>query len=452
MSSTKALRALARAETTKPISIALKPKGSGSLVARKVSTGVRLYYQYKYDGKLSRVPFGSFDERGDRTGSDESQGYTIDGATKRAQALSALAREHGDLVGYLGQRKAENAAAIARAKSQREFDAMNASKYSLEKLCIAYTDHLKNQGKPSARTVSNSLNRWVIDAHPTLAATKAADVTAANILQILTTIIDAGHETTTNRVRSYLSAAYSFGIGSSTNPLAASRAGGFRLISNPAKATVPVKEYERAGERVLSADELTHLMKTLRASDSLAARCAELAIRLGGQRLTQLLAVAASDIDDDAAIVILRDPKGKRSQPRIHALPIDAVEFELLHALRLTHPRRVGAFQGTSVHSVSKAVSAISKAEAEQGTEPYTWRDVRRTCETMLAGMGISKDTRGQLQSHGLGGVQARHYDKYNYMTEKQAALKAWNLRLDELEAGKTVANNVVTLERVKAL
>lgn len=450
MSNTKELRALARAETTKPISIALKPKGSGSLVARKVSTGVRFYYQYKFGGKLSRVPFGSFDERGDRTGSEESQGYTIDGAINRAQALSALAGEYGDLSGYLSQRQVENAAAIAEAKNQRELEAISASKYSLERLCIAYTDHLKNQGKPSARTVYNSLKRWVVDAHPILAATKAADITAADILKILTTIIDAGHETTTNRVRSYLSAAYSFGIGSTTNPLAASRAGGFKLASNPAKATVPVKEYERAGERTLSAGELTHLVKTLRSSDKLAARCAELAIRLGGQRLTQLLGVTVKDIDEDTGIIILRDAKGKRSQPRIHALPTNDIDSELIQSLRQTHPRHQGGFNGTSVHSVSKLVSAVSKAESEQGAEPYTWRDVRRTCETMMAGMGVSKDTRGQLQSHGLGGVQARHYDKYSYMPEKTATLKAWNEKIDALIKGSAPAGNVVALEHCK--
>ena len=44
----------------------------------------------------------------------------------------------------------------------------------------------------------------------------------------------------------------------------------------------------------------------------------------------------------------------------------------------------------------------------------------------MLAAMGISKDTRAQLLSHGLGGVQGRHYDQHEYMDEKRNALQAW--------------------------
>jgi hypothetical protein len=37
----------------------------------------------------------------------------------------------------------------------------------------------------------------------------------------------------------------------------------------------------------------------------------------------------------------------------------------------------------------------------------------------------VSSDARKHIQSHGLGGVQQRHYDKYHYMPEKLAALES---------------------------
>ena len=49
-----------------------------------------------------------------------------------------------------------------------------------------------------------------------------------------------------------------------------------------------------------------------------------------------------------------------------------------------------------------------------------------RTVETQLASIGVTKDIRAQLLSHGLSGVQAAHYDRYEYMNEKHAALVAW--------------------------
>ncbi len=39
------------------------------------------------------------------------------------------------------------------------------------------------------------------------------------------------------------------------------------------------------------------------------------------------------------------------------------------------------------------------------------------------ASLGIGREVRAQLQSHGLGGVQDRHYDDHDYMPEKRAAL-----------------------------
>jgi hypothetical protein len=51
----------------------------------------------------------------------------------------------------------------------------------------------------------------------------------------------------------------------------------------------------------------------------------------------------------------------------------------------------------------------------------------------MLASLGVSKDTRAQLQSHGLGGVQSRHYDRYSYLSEKQSALAIWERHLHDL-------------------
>lgn len=38
----------------------------------------------------------------------------------------------------------------------------------------------------------------------------------------------------------------------------------------------------------------------------------------------------------------------------------------------------------------------------------------------MLAEAGVSLHIRGLLQSHGIGGVQERHYDSHDYLPEKR--------------------------------
>ena len=56
--------------------------------------------------------------------------------------------------------------------------------------------------------------------------------------------------------------------------------------------------------------------------------------------------------------------------------------------------------------------------------EDFQLKRVRSGVETLLAASGISREVRGHLQSHGLTGVQARHYDGHDYMPEKRRALE----------------------------
>ena len=99
----------------------------------------------------------------------------------------------------------------------------------------------------------------------------------------------------------------------------------------------------------------------------------------------------------------------------------------------------------TPAIAVQRGDRTLSAAEvcAGIGGEPFNLRDIRRTVETMLAGLGISKDTRAQLLSHGISGVQAAHYDRHAYTDEKRAALVAWEARLEAIRQAERTLSNV---------
>ena len=63
----------------------------------------------------------------------------------------------------------------------------------------------------------------------------------------------------------------------------------------------------------------------------------------------------------------------------------------------------------------------------------------------MLADLGTSRDTRAQLLSYGMGGVQATHY--HGDIAEKRAALMAWEARLEEIATG-TAPCHVVPMKQ----
>lgn len=72
------------------------------------------------------------------------------------------------------------------------------------------------------------------------------------------------------------------------------------------------------------------------------------------------------------------------------------------------------------------APSTLSNRAAEMVGEAisnFQTKRLRSGVETVLAKAKISSEMRGRLQSHGIAGVQARHYDGHEYIDEKLEAL-----------------------------
>jgi hypothetical protein len=63
-------------------------------------------------------------------------------------------------------------------------------------------------------------------------------------------------------------------------------------------------------------------------------------------------------------------------------------------------------------------------AQEVAGAIPFfEGKQIRSRVETLLASVKVSSEIRGRLQSHGISGVQARHYDGHDYLDEKRRAL-----------------------------
>lgn len=160
-------------------------------------------------------------------------------------------------------------------------------------------------------------------------------------------------------------------------------------------------------------------------------------IYLGGQRPTQLLRVTARHVDLTGKTITLLDPKGRNrhASPRRHLLPIRddlvpvlrrrVVQAESIESPLFSISGRVPLREKT-VAALVEQIEAAMKVEGELKRGAFSMRDLRRTSETQMAALGISSDVRAQIQSHGLGGIQARHYDRHDYMPEKRTALQLW--------------------------
>jgi hypothetical protein len=371
------------------------------------------------------------------------------GAVRQGQDPTELARAREE-----EQRRARLAERAARIERE-------AGGVTLADLCIVYCDHLKARGKVSAAKVRSDLNRYVIAGpkvrereKPTLRAVRsrvadlvAREVTRADVAQLIRAISEAGMRRAAGIVRAYLKAAYALALAAESDAQSPSVLIGFRITSNPVAdlKAIPV----RRRERHLSTDELRHFLKRLNADDGITADALRLCLYAGGQRPQQVLRAATTDYRPDSGELILRDGKGKRDQPRVHVLPLATKGREVAARLRdralavresmpvddRKAPAPLFSTNGkarTDIGTASRYVTSMSRemVEAGQAAEPFQLKDLRRTVETMMAALRISKDVRARVQSS--------TYDKHDYADEKRRALRAWERRLGEVEDGTT--------------
>ena len=71
-----------------------------------------------------------------------------------------------------------------------------------------------------------------------------------------------------------------------------------------------------------------------------------------------------------------------------------------------------------------RTLAGWAHALVGEAIDGFQLKRIRSGVETLLAANGVSREVRGHLQSHGLTGVQARHYDGYDYMPEKRKAIE----------------------------
>ena len=241
--------------------------------------------------------------------------------------------------------------------------------------------------------------------------------------------------------RAYLRAAFGLAMRAGLDPTLPEALTAFDIQSNPADRLPSLAQFSKALDRALTLPELHAFWRRVNASADSPARDALITcMYLGGQRPTQLLRVTPRSVDISSATLTLLDPKGRNrhANPRRHVLPIHEDLMPVMRS-RLAHaagaelplfstngrvPLRKETVAGL-VEEIEKAMQAAD--ELERG--PFSMRDLRRTAETHMAALGISSDVRAQIQSHGLGGIQARHYDRHDYMPEKRAALSMWAQR-----------------------
>lgn len=403
-----------------------KVKPSGALQARKQASGaVSFYWRYSVGTRSERVPIGVYDSAAaPKSLSHTARGYSVAAAVRAAEALAMQHHAHKDAGGRPAIVAAELEARRAAAAQKRE-----AEKHTLQRLLEDYCDHLEALGRQAHRDARSIFKLHVIEPWQKVASLPANQVTGEQIADMMRRVLELGKGRTANKLRSYIRSAYQTARAARSKPSIPVRFKAYAVTNNPAADTEPDESQNKADKRPLSLPELRAYWHAIKALPGIRGAALRLHLLTGGQRIEQLVNLRTANISSGS--IVLLDAKGRPGKPpRPHTLPLlpDA-------AVALLECAPSGEFAlSTDEGKTHLAATTLSgwAAEAAAGIPEFQAKRIRSGVETLLASVGVSREIRGRLQSHGVAGVQARHYDGHEYMDEKRKALEMLQKLLEQ--------------------
>lgn len=250
-----------------------------------------------------------------------------------------------------------------------------------------------------------------------------------HIKQLLFNIIERGSTVQSNRIRSYLHRAFDIGIHHDNDPQNMGKKLMFNIKVNPVASVPKNAAAESVGERALSFDEIKILWHTEQLPEQflLTARL----LLIYGCRSWELMGAEKSEFDfENAAWTI---PPERVKNKRFLVLPLTPLAYETLSALwvhsrgsKFLYPNRYDDLKQIGKTSFQHSVDKITSMTR------FVPRDLRRTCKTRMGEIGIDKAIRDRLQNHALTDVSSKHYDRWDYLPEKRAALLLWEAAIIE--------------------
>ena len=431
----------------------VKIPSAGSLQARRATGGGAITFTWRItgNGKSFRYTIGSYDPTAPpKSLTPTRKGYSIAAAIATATGWGEIHNEYLEIGGYPGyldkleQDKVQAKLALDKQQAAEVKAKTDLEKYTLAYLLADYCDHLETLGRRSWRDALSNFRINVFEAWPALASTPAKAITPDDVAGMMRAVIEKGQGRTANKLRSYLRAAFEVARASRSKPSIPIRFKAYAVTTNPAADTFPDESANKADKNPLTTKELQGYWASIKPMPGLIGAMLRLHLLSGGQRIEQLCNLLTANCTDDA--IILFDGKGRPGgEARPHTVPLRPAA-----AMALKQCNPMGAYalstDGGKTHVSAITLSNWAK-KAANGIDDFQTKRIRSGIETLLASAKVSKDDRGHLQSHGITGVQARHYDGHDYLDEKRQALERL-LTLLENKPEPLTKSKVIQLRR----
>jgi integrase len=259
---------------------------------------------------------------------------------------------------------------------------------------------------------------------------RLADITRRDVHALIDDVLDRPAPILANRVRTHLKRFFAWAIERD-------------LVQVSPVDSVRAPTAETSRDRVLDDSEQTIVWKEVEALGAPFGPALQMLI-LTGQRLGEVSGMRWSEIDMAARLWSL--PRERTKNAKAHSVPLSPQALAII----LRQPRIEGcAFVFTA--NGSQAVTGFSKIKRRLDSrlpdmQPWRLHDLRRSCATGLARIGVDIAVVERILNHTSGvfrGVVGT-YQRHAYEDERRVALERWGRHIDALASGG--ASNVVEL------
>jgi integrase len=156
------------------------------------------------------------------------------------------------------------------------------------------------------------------------------------------------------------------------------------------------------------------------------------ALLLTGQRLSEIAEARWSEINTEAALLVV--PRARMKMKQTHSVPLTPAMIALLEAMpRFDHKGSDFIFTTTGgrrpISGFSKAKQRLDEEISPAGVPHFTLHDLRRTVRTRLSALGVTRTVAELTIGHAQQGIEAV-YDVHSYDHEKRDALARWERAL----------------------
>lgn len=360
--------------------------------------------RYRFAGKPCKLTLGRWPAMGPKAA--------------REAATDALDRvEHG-----------ENPAGLKQARKAAQLQEQQEGRNKVRNLLDDFEKrHLsKLKSKKQSR---DFLDRFVLEQW---GDRDVQSIRKRDVIELLDSIADSGRGTSANRVLAHLRKFLNWCV--ERDILEVSPASGVKP---------PAKENQR--DRVLSDDEIRLFWRACDHAGQPFGPLGKLLL-LTGQRRGEVGEITDKEIDGDTWHLTPDRTKNKRA----HDVPLTEAAQAILAGVERVKSKAGYVFTTTGqtpVSGFSKAHSIINAKMAEIASEAvgevveipaWTWHDLRRTCATGLARLGVPVWVTEAALNH-VSGTRAglvSVYQRHDYAAEKRDALETWAQGVADILAG----------------